>query len=87
MSYESQRARLKRSLLRHEGPFCAYCHEVVWPEKLTIDHIVPRCAGEDNRLKNVVLACEPCNKKKGANFSTGGRWAKLGDFFNGLLNA
>lgn len=30
-----------------------------------IDHVIPVCAGGTNDLVNLVLACEPCNRRKG----------------------
>ena len=31
-----------------------------------IDHVVPRAKGGSNELPNLVLACNPCNSRKGA---------------------
>ncbi len=42
---------------------CAYCGTENVP--LQIEHIVPRARGGTNRVSNLTLACEPCNKKKG----------------------
>lgn len=30
-----------------------------------IEHVVPLCAGGSSDLDNLVLACEPCNRRKG----------------------
>lgn len=30
-----------------------------------IEHVVPVCAGGTSDLVNLVLACEPCNRRKG----------------------
>lgn len=54
------------------GGHCEYCGvEVRWdtdrlsdPNRATIDHLVPRCAGGNNELPNLVLACHPCNNLK-----------------------
>jgi hypothetical protein len=32
---------------------------------LQVEHIVPKVRGGTNRVSNLTLACEPCNKKKG----------------------
>lgn len=32
---------------------------------LQIEHMIPVCRGGTNALTNLVLACEPCNRKKG----------------------
>jgi 5-methylcytosine-specific restriction endonuclease McrA len=42
---------------------CTYCKRENVP--LQIEHIVPRAKRVDNRVCNLCLACEPCNKKKG----------------------
>lgn len=35
-----------------------------WP---TVDHVVPQSRGGKSESRNLVLACQPCNKKKGNN--------------------
>jgi len=40
-----------------------YCHQTDVP--LEVEHIVPRATGGSNRVSNLTLACEACNKKKG----------------------
>lgn len=43
---------------------CAYCQAKEVP--LEIEHIVPRAKGGSHRVTNLVLACVPCNQKKGS---------------------
>ncbi|MGI9057049.1 MAG: HNH endonuclease [Ktedonobacteraceae bacterium] len=50
-------------LLEKWGRTCAYCGAEQVP--LQVDHVVPRAVRVDNRIGNLVLACEPCNNKKG----------------------
>jgi hypothetical protein len=50
-------------LLEKWGRQCAYCHKGNRP--LQVEHIVPKTRGGTNRISNLTLACEPCNKKKG----------------------
>lgn len=45
---------------------CQYCDEVFEPERLTFDHVVPVADGGTRGWENIVTACEPCNRKKGA---------------------
>jgi 5-methylcytosine-specific restriction endonuclease McrA len=45
---------------------CQYCGEQSTPEKLTFDHVVPSAYGGTRNWENIVTACEPCNKRKGA---------------------
>lgn len=42
---------------------CVYCCKT--DVQLQIEHIIPRARGGTNRIDNLTLACEPCNKKKG----------------------
>ncbi len=42
---------------------CAYCGAENVP--LQVEHIRPRVKGGSNRVSNLCLACEPCNRKKG----------------------
>ena len=41
---------------------CAYCGS---EENLTIDHVIPKCRGGEDTWENLVVACGPCNTKKG----------------------
>jgi len=55
---------VREYLLEKWGRKCAYCGaEHV---QLQIEHIVPRARGGSNRISNLTLACDPCNKDKGA---------------------
>ncbi len=51
-------------LLEKWGRECAYCGAKNTP--LQIEHIHPKAQGGSNRLSNLALACDSCNKKKGA---------------------
>lgn len=42
---------------------CAYCDAQNVP--LQLDHVQPRSRGGSNRVSNLVLACGPCNQRKG----------------------
>ncbi|MER5885159.1 RNA-guided endonuclease IscB [Streptomyces sp. NPDC001941] len=44
---------------------CAYCGATGVP--LNIEHVRPRSRGGSNRVTNLVLACEDCNRAKGAH--------------------
>lgn len=45
---------------------CQYCGERKQPAELTLDHILPRSRGGDNRPVNIVAACLSCNNRKGS---------------------
>ncbi|HEY3452097.1 MAG TPA: HNH endonuclease [Myxococcales bacterium] len=44
---------------------CQYCGAQVAPSEATYDHVVPRSRGGRTAWENVVIACTPCNQKKG----------------------
>jgi hypothetical protein len=43
---------------------CALCGEIIPPEKMTKDHIVPTSKGGSTEWDNIQLTCEPCNAEK-----------------------
>ena len=70
---------------RDDGWFCHYCgcqlvygkkskmgndpNDPWWP---VLDHVIPSSNGGTDNIENLVLACPPCNNKKGARSYT---WA------------
>lgn len=59
-----------RWLLYQTGPVCLYCRvdlnrRADDPRQLTLDHWVPKSQGGSNRVRNLVLACATCNRRKG----------------------
>lgn len=48
-----------------DGFRCQYCGEVLPPEELTCDHVIPRSKGGVTDWTNVVTCCKSCNYKKG----------------------
>lgn len=64
----SQRRKVKVRLLMCERPWveCHYCGCRIDAATATLDHIVPRALGGTHSVGNLLLACKPCNAKKGA---------------------
>src|SRR5918992_2390852 len=54
---------VREYLLEKWGRKCAYCTKENTP--LEIEHIHPKSNGGSNRISNLTLACNPCNKRKG----------------------
>ena len=54
----------KKNILRRDNFTCQYCG--VSNHSLTVDHIMPRSRGGKTSWTNVVVACKPCNLKKGS---------------------
>lgn len=50
--------------LRDRGR-CQYCSCELSRRQATYDHVFPRSRGGRSRWENIVLACGPCNQRKG----------------------
>jgi len=59
----------KRNLLVRDNKTCQYCGSELSAKKSTIDHVKPRSHFKNPKhahfWSNVVIACEPCNFRKG----------------------
>jgi len=60
---ELQGYEVREYLLEKWGRACTYCQKKALP--LQVEHIVPRAKGGTNRISNLCLACEKCNRAKG----------------------
>ncbi len=54
----------KKNILRRDNFTCQYCGNREYP--LTVDHVIPKSRGGKTTWTNVVVACKPCNMKKGS---------------------
>lgn len=61
----------RRNLATRDGGRCAYCGD----RGATIDHVIPRSRGGLHVWDNVVLACQPCNSRKGDRLLAELGWA------------
>ena len=55
---------VREYLLERDGRQCAYCGRSAVP--LQVEHVVAKRRGGSDRVSNLVMACEPCNRAKGA---------------------
>ena len=63
----SRKLRRKiRSLLLQREPYCWFCGVPLELTTATLDHLHPRCRRGRHCLKNLRLACDGCNQRKGA---------------------
>ncbi len=53
------------NLLARDNFTCQYCERKLTKEESTIDHVVPKSKEGKTTWQNVVIACPPCNRKKG----------------------
>ncbi len=55
----------RRNIYARDENTCQYCGKRTSTTELTIDHVVPRSKGGPTTWANVVVACTPCNSRKG----------------------
>jgi 5-methylcytosine-specific restriction endonuclease McrA len=55
----------RRNIFERDGHLCQYCGSKFSKQDLTLDHVVPQSRGGGNTWENLVLACVPCNVRKG----------------------
>lgn len=55
----------RRNIFERDRNTCQYCGKRVSKCDLTLDHVVPRSRGGRDSWENLVLACVPCNVRKG----------------------
>jgi 5-methylcytosine-specific restriction endonuclease McrA len=53
----------RRAIFARDRWTCQYCGRE--HDKLTVDHVVPRCKGGTSSWDNIVTSCAPCNRRKG----------------------
>jgi hypothetical protein len=53
---------LSDAVFARDGYRCRYCGRT---QRLTVDHVLPRCQGGGDELDNLVTACTWCNSRKG----------------------
>lgn len=56
----------KRNLWIRDDGCCQYCHAKLTASTATIDHVMPKSRGGEHKWENLVLACGPCNVRKGS---------------------
>jgi 5-methylcytosine-specific restriction endonuclease McrA len=55
----------RRNIYRRDRFTCQYCGRKKDPTELSVDHVLPRSRGGTSTWLNCVLACLPCNRRKG----------------------
>jgi len=56
----------RRNIFERDKNTCQYCGRRMPKTDLTLDHVVPRSRGGIDSWDNLVLACMPCNVRKGS---------------------
>lgn len=55
----------RANLLARDNFECQYCSRDLSSKEATLDHVIPRSRGGRTSWENIVVACAPCNRKKG----------------------
>lgn len=55
----------RQNVYARDGGRCQYCVSKVARFEATYDHVVPRAHGGKTTWENIVIACVPCNQRKG----------------------
>lgn len=63
----------RRNLILRDRGECQYCGCHPTGRELTMDHVIPVSKGGATTWQNVVLACGPCNRRKGARLPSQAR--------------
>ena len=53
----------RKNIIARDEYTCQYCGKS--KSHLTIDHVIPKGKGGQDTWENLVVACKPCNQKKG----------------------
>jgi hypothetical protein len=57
-------SEMRARIIERDGYICVYSNEVIVPEEVEIDHVVPRSRGGDNSPGNLVVASRKMNSAK-----------------------
>ena len=63
-----QKQELKQQLSRKHGNICQICKKSFPYNALTLDHIIPLALNGTWNIRNLQLACYPCNQEKGDTY-------------------
>ena len=66
---QRKKHRRQRLFMEHGGQ-CYWCSKNLSVEECTLDHLMPRSRGGTDALKNLVIACAPCNWGRGSMAAT-----------------
>lgn len=56
-----------KNRLFDKHPFCYWCSKPLTRNTTTLDHKIPLNAGGLDNANNFVIACDPCNKRRGCS--------------------
>lgn len=62
---DPRKMKARRAELWRKAPFCRWCGKQLSFRESTVDHVIPLARGGTNHVKNLVIACEACNRRRG----------------------
>jgi 5-methylcytosine-specific restriction endonuclease McrA len=54
----------RKNIMLRDNYTCQYCGKHAGPDKLNIDHVIPKGQGGKSEWPNLVTTCIPCNSEK-----------------------
>lgn len=78
-----QKRELKQQLVKKHGSICQICKKPFPLHLLTLDHIIPLDIEPDWNIRNLQLACYPCNQQKSNEYVDPWELIKKGASKNG----
>lgn len=61
------KSRTFKKRLFKRSNLCNWCGIALTRDTATLDHVIPLARGGLDNMNNVVLACQPCNQKRGCD--------------------
>lgn len=62
------RGVIKASVIKRDRSICAYCTKKLGGDEVTLDHLIPKAHHGPYAEWNLVVACQPCNLKRGMTY-------------------
>jgi hypothetical protein len=57
--------RIREYVINRDGSICCYCDDILTPETITMEHIVPDSKRGTFNTTNLTVSCAECNNKRG----------------------
>lgn len=64
----------RQSVIARDGLACRYCGAILQEAQAVLDHVQPRSRGGSDGIRNRVVACRPCDSRKGSRTLTELGW-------------
>jgi hypothetical protein len=65
MLERKRQRRIRDYVIERDGAICCYCDEVLTPQTITLEHIVPDSKRGTFNTTNLTVSCSSCNNRRG----------------------